>query len=452
MTITAKFVTGSTLKHVITMTLSASIGLVAVFAVDALNLFYISKLGQSELAAAVGYAGTLLFFHTSIAIGLSIAATALVSRALGSGKRDYAKQLSGAALISMAAIMVFLTILTFPFLRPLVEALGATGKTADLAVRFMRFVLPSIPVMGLGMCMSALLRAVGDAKQSMYVTLSAALCTAALDPLLIFVFDLGLDGAAIATSISRLLMLTVGFTALNSKHGLLAMPKTGIYKTEMNAYLLIAVPAVLTQIATPVGNTIVTRFMAGYGDSAVVAWSIIGRLIPVAFGVIFALSGAIGPIVGQNLGAQRFDRIRTTIQDSLKVTVVYVLAVWLLLALTRHQIAGFFSATGQAQDLISFFCLAVAGSFLFNGTLFVANAAFNNLGFALYSTLLNWGRATLGVIPFVWVGAHYFGAVGVLAGYGLGVVLFGVIGGVLCFKVLARLERESAQKKQVASI
>jgi Na+-driven multidrug efflux pump len=94
----------------------------------------------------------------------------------------------------------------------------------------------------------------------------------------------------------------------------------------------------------------------------------------------------------------------------------------------------------------------VAGSFLFNGTLFVANAAFNNLGFALYSTLLNWGRATLGVIPFVWVGAHYFGAVGVLAGYGLGVVLFGVIGGVLCFKVLARLERESAQKKQAASI
>jgi Na+-driven multidrug efflux pump len=59
-------------------------------------LFYISKLGQSELAAAVVYAGTLLFFHTSIAIGLSIAATALVSRALGSGKRDYAKQLSGA--------------------------------------------------------------------------------------------------------------------------------------------------------------------------------------------------------------------------------------------------------------------------------------------------------------------------------------------------------------------
>ena len=72
----AKFVTGSTMRHVIVMTATGSIGLIAVFVVDALNLFYISLLGQQELAAAIGYAGTLLFFSTSIAIGLSIAATA----------------------------------------------------------------------------------------------------------------------------------------------------------------------------------------------------------------------------------------------------------------------------------------------------------------------------------------------------------------------------------------
>jgi Na+-driven multidrug efflux pump len=71
------------MRHVVVMTATGSIGLVAVFIVDALNLFYISLLGQQELAAAIGYAGTLLFFSTSIAIGLSIAATALTARALG---------------------------------------------------------------------------------------------------------------------------------------------------------------------------------------------------------------------------------------------------------------------------------------------------------------------------------------------------------------------------------
>ena len=435
-----KFVTGSTLKHVINMTLSGSIGLVAVFLVDALNLFYISRLGQSELAAAVGSAGTLLFFHTSIAIGLSIAATALVSRALGANNREYARQLAGASLVIMGVLMTLLSLLLYPFLVPLTTALGATGVTADLSIRFMEFVLPSVPIMAIGMCMSALLRAVGDAKRAMYVTLGAAACTAVLDPILIFGFDLGLDGAAIATSISRLTLLGIGYYGLVHVHHLVKKPTGVIFKSEIKAYFAIAMPAVLTQIATPVGNTFVTKAMADFGDASVAAWSVIGRLIPVAFGVIFALSGAIGPIIGQNLGAKNYPRIRSTIRDSLKVTLIYVLVVWLLLTLFRHPVANLFGLQGQAHDLVVFFCVVVSASFLFNGTLFVANAAFNNLGYAFYSAMLNWGRSTLGVIPFVWLGAHYYGAIGVLAGYGLGVVLFGIIGGWLCFRVLDQLE------------
>ena len=92
-----KFLTGSTMHHVLTMTATGAIGLIAVFVVDLLNLFYISRLGHKELAAAIGYSGTLLFFVTSIAIGISIAATALTSRALGRGDRHQAKQLAGAS-------------------------------------------------------------------------------------------------------------------------------------------------------------------------------------------------------------------------------------------------------------------------------------------------------------------------------------------------------------------
>ena len=103
-------------------------------------------------------------------------------------------------------------------------------------------------------------------------------------------------------------------------------------------------------------------------------------------------------------------------------------------------IADLFRSTPQARELIVFFCVFVAGSFLFNGALFVANAAFNNLGYAFYSTALNWGRSTLGVIPFVWLGAQWYGAQGAMAGYGLGVVLFGVAALILSFRVVARLQ------------
>ena len=127
--------------------------------------------------------------------------------------------------------------------------------------------------------------------------------------------------------------------------------------------------------------------------------------------------------------------------DSLKLTLIYVLVVWFLLAVFSHMIARAFDAQGAAADVIVFFCIFVAGSFLFNGSLFVANAAFNNLGYPLYSTMLNWGRSTIGVIPFVWFGGMWFGARGVIAGYGLGVVLFGIAGVFLCFRVLAKLEQ-----------
>ena len=113
------------------------------------------------------------------------------------------------------------------------------------------------------------------------------------------------------------------------------------------------------------------------------------------------------------------------------------------LALFRNQISDAFGATGAARELIAFYCLFVAGSFLFNGMLFVANAAFNNLGFPLYSTISNWGRSTLGVIPFVSLGASWYGATGALAGSGLGAVLFGLGAAIVCFRVIKDLERRN---------
>ena len=183
-----QFVTGSTLGHVIKMTAAGSVGLVAVFAVDVLNLFYISLLGHKELAAAVGYSGTLLFFMLSLAIGLSIAVSALTSRALGRGEREQARQIAGASAVLMVLSMSLTALLIYPWLGDLLGVLGATGSTAELALRFTRLMLPSTPLLGLGMCMSAVLRAQGDARRGMWVTLSAGLATAVLDPLFIFGF------------------------------------------------------------------------------------------------------------------------------------------------------------------------------------------------------------------------------------------------------------------------
>jgi putative MATE family efflux protein len=435
-----KFTTGSTMSHVVVMTATGSIGLVAIFIVDALNLLYISMLGQQELAAAVGFAGTIMFFTLSVSIGLTIATAALVARALGARDRERAGMLAGASLIIMTLTTAIITAVVFIYLRELLVVIGARDETLEIANGFLRIVMPSAPVVALGMCLAAILRALGDARRAMFVTLSGGVAAAVFDPLFIFGFDMGVNGAAISTVISRLFLVAFGYYGAVSIHRLPKMPDIRQVFAVLKPFFAIGAPAMLTQLATPFGNAVVTAQIAQFGDGPVAGWAIVGRIIPVFFGAIFALSGAVGPILSQNLGAGLTGRLFTTMRDSLTFITLYVIAVWMVMALSAGGIASIFNASGEARDLIIFFCQIVTFSFLFNGALFVANAAFNNLGFALYSTMFNWGRSTLGTIPLVLLGAKLAGAEGVLAGWGLGTVIFGIGAVIVCFRVIRYID------------
>lgn len=428
------------MRHTIVMTGTASIGLVAIFIVDFANLFYIAQLGETELAAAIGYAGTLMFFITSAAIGSTIGIVALVSRALGAGDLERARSIGGTGLVFITLVITTLSAICFIFLETFLRGLGAEGRTLEVAVGFLQIVIPSMPLLALGMAMSGLLRAVGDAKRAMYVTLGAGIAAAIMDPIFIFGFDLGVTGAAISTNLSRLFLLALGIHGAIVVHGLAIWPSHTSFRTHLVAITGIAIPAILTNVATPVGNAIITRAIAPFGDDAVAGWAIVGRIIPVAFGAIFALSGAIGPILGQNYGAGQVDRVQRAFRDALTLIILYTVAVWGILFIAREPIVAMFDATGDAASLVILFCTWVAASFVFNGALFVANASFNNLGYATYSTVFNWGKATVGTLPFVWLGASWGGAAGVLIGQAIGSVVFGVAAAATAWVTMQRLE------------
>lgn len=440
------------MRHVMTMTSTGAIGLVSIFLVDVINLFYISLLGQQELAAAIGYASIIMFFTVSVSIGFTIAATAITARAIGAGDEAAAKRRAGTSLVYMILLSCIIVAIVIPVLPYLLDMLGAKGETKEIALTFMQIAIPSFPLLGLGMCLSGLLRARGDAKRAMYVTLSVGGAALVLDPFFIFGLDLGIKGAAIAIIFVRIFMLGVGLYYTIYVHNLIGKPKLSSLKNNLKPFMVIGIPAVLTQIATPVGNAYVTASIAEFGDDAVAGWAIVGRLMPLAFAAVFSLSGAVGPILSQNYGAQNFDRVTKTMWDSLLFGLLYCLVVWIILAFSWPFITQAFSADGEAANIIRFFCLFVAGSFIFNGALFVSNAAFNNLGFAVYSTVFNWGRATLGVIPFVWIGKAW-GPEGVLAGWGLGGIVFGILSVIVCFRELKKLpERAFDENNQGVNI
>ncbi|WP_306115620.1 MULTISPECIES: MATE family efflux transporter [unclassified Roseovarius] len=432
----AKFTQGNLMRHVSTMSLTASIGLMAVFAVDLIDLFFISLLGVDELAASAGYASTLMFFASAINIGLSIAAAALVSRAIGGNRHEEARRYatSVAAFTVIVGILVPVVMLTnADFLLGLV---GATGEIAQMSKSYLFIILPTTVFSGMAMVAVAVLRAYGDAKRAMYPSLLGGGVNAVLDPIFIFSLGLGLEGAAWATAIAR--MATMGFALYPAIREYDAF--AGFRPREVSRDLLevigIAVPAVLTNIATPLGTAIVTREMARFGTEAVAGMAVIGRLTPVVFAVVLALSGAIGPIIGQNFGASRLDRVRESYIDGLKFLSIYVLLAALVLYLVRVPLADMFGAKGDARILIYWFCGPLALANFFNGAIFVSNASFNNLGYPVYSSWINWGRHTLGTWPFVVVFAAWWGAPGVLIGQAVGGVLFAVVAVWLSFRVI----------------
>ncbi len=437
-TAAARFVTGSLLRHVVVMAGTGAIGLVAVFSVDLLNLFYISLLGQRAIAAAIGFAGAVGFFQISLAIGMTIGAGAVTSRSIGAGQMAEARRIATASMCAMAGLMLAVGLVTIAALAPILNALGATGETRHFAAQYLTITAPSLALMATGMCASALLRCVADARRSMNVTLAGALVTAICDPLLIFGLHLDLNGAAISTVLSRLALLLVGLHGVLRVHRLLGRFEPRHFAADLARVGAVAGPAILTNLATPVGAAFVTRHMAAFGADAVAGQAMVDRISPVAFGLIYALSGAVGPILAQNLGAGQIGRLRETLRDSLWFVVLAVLAAWAVLALSQGLILRAFSAHGVSADMLRLFCTWLAGSFLFTGMLFVGNAAFNNLGFPLTSTAFNWGRATLGTIPFVAFGASY-GPQGVQIGQAAGSVLFGLGAAMMAFRLVRHM-------------
>lgn len=447
----AKFTQGNLFRHISVMSLTASVGLMAVFLVDFIDMIFISMLGKAELAAAVGYAGAILFFTTSFGIGMAIAAGALVARALGAGQPEQARRRATNALIYGVIFgAVFATVVWFN-LAPLVALLGATGHTLALAVHYLQIIVPSLPFLMIGMIGGAILRAHGDARRAMMATIWGGLVNAVLDPILIFGLDLELTGAAIASVCARLAIAFTALLPLIRDYGGFDKPTARSLTIDLRAILAIAIPAILTQLATPIGQAYVTRSMAEFGEEAVAGMAIVARMTPVGFGIIFALSGAIGPIIGQNAGAGLHDRVRGTFRDGLRFTGIVVIVVSALFFAARPGIQMLFQLEdGVALTIVFLFAGPLSLMFFFNGVIFVANAAFNNLGHPFYSTIVNWGRHTLGTIPFVIVGAVWFGAPGVLIGQYLGGAVFALVAMMLARRVMAKQEAETAPAEPFA--
>lgn len=422
-----KFLTGSLMGHVVTMSLAGALGLSFTFLVDFLALFWISRRGIEAEMAAVGIAGTIQFGMVSLGVGMMIGAVALVSRAIGMGERPRARRIAATAMVLTLAVQVAVSLGLWVFRAPVMIASGATGEALVLGERFLAITLPSMPLIAAGIMCASLLRAVGDAWRSMAVTMTGGAIAVVLDPVLIVWMGWGTDGAGWSIVAARMAMAAVGLWFALGVHDLVASPSLLDLRTFFRPYAAIALPAIATQVSTPFGNWILTRAIAAHGEGAVAGWSVVMRLTILAFGGIFALSGAIGGIIGQNFGARRPDRVAEAFNAALIFCAAYTLVTWALMAALSRPIAEAFNLAPDGAAIVGLFTHWAVGAFVFTGALFVANSAFNNLGRPLVSTGANWLRDGVLMYPLAALFSAGLGAAGVLWANAAANVLAGLL-------------------------
>lgn len=436
----AVFLEGAIMRHVIVMTFTGAIGLMTMFGADLADLYYLSLLGNTNITAAIGFAGILSFSNISISLGIGIAAAALVARNLGAGQPARAREFATSAVTFTVIVSTAYTLLVVVFADQLMRLLGAEGEALRLAKSYIYILTPGFIMLATAVCCSFCLRGIGSPTRAMLVTLGSAMATLILDPVFIFGLGWGIQGAAVAHVCANSVALAFGVYGLAVSHKFLNRLSLAGLKRDFGAIWAIALPSMATQLATPFTVAYTTYAVAPFGVEAVSASAIIGRMVPVAFGIIFSLSGAVGPIIGQNFGARNFARVRQALWDGLTFAAVYTLITSALLFLFRHQIADAFLTSGAAKTYILFFCTFIGITWAFAGAQFVANAAFNNLGRPGLSTWFNWGKATLGTIPFAIAGAMLGDVEGIMAGIGVGSIIFGIASVMMAARIVSRLE------------
>ena len=441
----AVFAEGGLWRHLLSMTAARSVGIMATFVVDFVDVLFISRLGDTRLVAAVGFSAAALFFIRAIAIALGIATTALVAQAVGSGNEQRAARY--AFNLSLLSFVLMTTIAAAVWLGrgTVLSWVGASGETLHFASGYLGIVLIGLPLLALGNCGTATLFALGSARLAMLVSLSATLTQAALDPVFIFVLGWGLHGAALAAVCAQAVMAAVAWYCLLCRYRLRAPLAPHLLAADIPAITAIAFPAMLTNLTSPIATAYAARSMAQFGDAAASAFAVIMRLVPLGFALLFSLSAAVAPIVGQNAGAARFDRVRETLYNALVFNFTVTAIVCLLLFAARDILPGWFTLSGEAAALLRYFCSGIALLYGCKGMIFFMNAAYNNLGRPFYATAANLACLTCGSLPLISLGGHYFGARGVISGQMAEAVLVTPV----CWFIVLRLtaRRAAAQPR-----
>ncbi len=399
--------------------------------VSMLEIGFIGQLG-TEQVAAVTFTFPLVMILNSIALGIGIGTSSVIARNVGSGQHDEVQRLGTHSLMLVAGAMATLSLVGWATIDPVFTALGATPDLLPLIHSYLNIYYPSVLLFTVTMVAGNIMRANGSATiPGVVMTLGAALHLL-LDPFLIFGWfglpRLELAGAASAMAISRMVTMSVLLVYVARGRMLLLEDVVTGFVDSCRKILHVGLPAMATQLIGPVSAAVITRMLAGHGEVVVAGFGVATRVEAVAVMLLFALSGSIGPFVGQNWGANRPDRVRDGLSVTYRFCLVWGLIAALPLLIFGSTIAAWVDETRAVVATAAFYLAVVPWSYGLWGVLMMSSASFNALGKPLPSTMLSFARMFILYIPLALLLNRFFGYTGVFVATAVSNGVMGILG------------------------
>ena len=422
---------GSVPMALLKLTAPMTMGIASAILVQTVEMGFIGQLG-TEQVAAMTFTFPLTMMLTSVALGIGIGTSSVIARSVGSGDREDVKRLGTHSILLVSVAMAVLALVGWATIDPVFTALGAPASMLPLIHSYLDIYYPGAVLFAITMIGSSIMRASGNANVPGLVFTGAAALNLAIDPILIFGWfgfpRLELAGAAVAMTITRLLAALVLFHYVY-RSGLIRTTALFVRFGESARRILhIGIPAMATQLIAPVSAAVITRLLASHGETVVAGFGVATRIESVAILSLFALSGSIGPFVGQNWGANRLERVR----EGMHVTYVFCLGWGLVTALAMFHFGETFALwvndDPEVTSVAAFYLALNPWSHGLWGALMMASAAFNGLGRPIPSTVLSFTRMFLLTVPLALILNGFYGYQGIFAATLVSNCLMGIAG------------------------
>ncbi len=438
-------------KALLAMGIPTMIGMLVNAFYNLVDAYFVGGLGESQMGAI-----SVVYPLGQVVVGLGLlfgnGAASYISRLLGRGDKENANKVASTALYSSISVGAVIIIISMMFLHPILKLLGATDSILPFAATYASIYIVSCIFNVFNVTMNNIVTSEGAAETTMCALLTGAVLNIALDPLFIYVFDLGVAGAAIATAISQVVSTCVYLTYIFRKKSVFHFRvKDCTYTKEtISEIFKIGIPTLVFQILTSVSISLINNAAGNYGDSAIAGMGVVTRLISMGSLSVFGFIKGFQPIAGYSYGAKKFDRLREAIKTSILWSTVFCVIFGVILALFPAVIVSQFTKGDAEMIRIGAASLRANGiSIMLFGFYTVYSSLFLALGKGREGFILGACRQGICFIPVILLLPIVWGLNGIMYAQPIADVLSAVI---TVFMAIPLHKKLNEMQKQTSAI